>query len=135
MNTPQIRRDRPGVAAYLARGDLAAEFDALLRRWTGPRRPAILVVFDWELLLVGEVNDPQSFPPEDAEPLFHLVHPRAMDRRVMEDEPRMLRQPRLHLLPLVHPHVVQDDVDHLHRLGNLSFELLQERDELRLPLP
>ena len=53
----------------------------------------------------------------------------------MEDEPRMLRQPRLHLLALVHPQVVQHDVDRLHRRGDLPVQLLQERDELRLPLP
>ncbi len=48
MNTPEIRRDRPGVAAYLAGGDLTAEIASLLRRWTEPRRPALLVVLDWD---------------------------------------------------------------------------------------
>src|SRR5512143_2950761 len=66
---------------------------------------------------------------------FHLSHPRTMNGRVMKDEPRVLGQPRLHLLALVHPPIVQDDVDRLHRRGNLLFELLQEREELRLPLP
>ena len=36
------------MAAYLASGDLASEIAALLRRWTEPRRPALLVVLDWE---------------------------------------------------------------------------------------
>jgi hypothetical protein len=44
----RFRRDRPGVAAYLASGDLAADVAALLRRWTDPRRPAVLVVLDWD---------------------------------------------------------------------------------------
>src|SRR3954468_11263957 len=87
-----------------------------------------------QVLLAGEVDDPQPFPPDDAKPLFHLVHPRAMDRRMMKDEPWMLGQPRLYLLALVHPQVVQDDVNRRHRRGNLSFELLQECDELRLAL-
>ena len=85
--------------------------------------------------LVGEIGDPQPLPLQDAEPLLHLVHPRAMHRRVMEHEPRVLRQPRLHLLALVHPQVVQDHMDRLDRRGDLAVQLLQERDELGLPLP
>jgi hypothetical protein len=48
VNRQQIDLDRPGVAAYLASGELAAEIAALLGRWTGRQRPAILVVLDWE---------------------------------------------------------------------------------------
>jgi hypothetical protein len=57
-------------------------------------------------LLAGEVGDPRPIPPGDAESLLHLGHPQAMHWRVMEDEPRALRQPRLDLLHLVHPQVV-----------------------------
>ena len=85
--------------------------------------------------LVGEIGDPQPLPLQDAEPLLDLIHPRAMHRRVMEHEPRVLRQPRLDLLALVHPQVVQDDMDRLDRRGDLPVQLLQERDELGLPLP
>jgi hypothetical protein len=45
----QVCRNRAGVAAYLASGDLTADLAVLLRRWTGPRRPAVLVVLDWEV--------------------------------------------------------------------------------------
>ncbi len=48
VSTPQIRRDRPGVAAYLSGGDLSTEIASLLSRWTEPRRPALLVVLDWD---------------------------------------------------------------------------------------
>jgi hypothetical protein len=44
----QLRGDRAGVAAYLASADLAADLAALLRRWTEPGRPALLVVLDWD---------------------------------------------------------------------------------------
>ena len=87
-----------------------------------------------QFLLIGEFDDPQPFSLEDAEPLFHLVHPGIMNGRVMKHEPRVLDQPRLHLLAFMHPQVVQHDVDRLHRLRDLSVELFQESDELRLPL-
>jgi hypothetical protein len=45
----QVCRNRAGVAAYLASGDLTADLAVLIRRWTGPRRPAVLVVLDWEV--------------------------------------------------------------------------------------
>jgi hypothetical protein len=45
----QVYRNRAGVAAYLASGDLTADLAALLRCWTGPRRPAVLVVLEWEV--------------------------------------------------------------------------------------
>ena len=36
------------MAAYLAGGDLAEDIATLLRRWTEPGRPALLVVLDWD---------------------------------------------------------------------------------------
>ena len=48
MHPLQLRRDRSDVAAYLASGDLADEIAALLRRWTEPGRPALLIVLDWD---------------------------------------------------------------------------------------
>src|SRR5271157_6046462 len=88
-----------------------------------------------QFLLAGEIHDPQSLPPGDAEPLLHLVHPRTMDRRMRKDKPRVLGQPGLHLLALVHPQVVQNDPDRLDRRGDLLVEILQKRDEFCLSLP
>jgi hypothetical protein len=49
VNRLQVLRDRLGVAAYLASGDLTEDVAALLRRWAGPRHPAVLVALDWEI--------------------------------------------------------------------------------------
>jgi hypothetical protein len=49
VNGLQVCRNRAGVAAYLASGDLTADLAALLGRWTGRRRPAVLVVLDWDI--------------------------------------------------------------------------------------
>src|SRR6516162_3055935 len=46
-----------------------------------------------EFFLVGEVGDAQSLALQNAEPLFDLIHPRAMHRRMMELEAEMLGQP------------------------------------------
>ncbi len=48
VDSRHLRQIRDDVAAYLSGGDLTAELGALLRRWTGPSRPAILVVLDWD---------------------------------------------------------------------------------------
>ena len=61
--------------------------------------------------LVSEIDDAQSFPLEDAEPLFDLIHPGAMDGRMMELEAGMVGQPGFDLLALVHPQVVEHDVN------------------------
>jgi hypothetical protein len=48
MEPRRLRRDRAGVAAYLAGSDLTADLVALLGRWAEPRRPAVLVILDWD---------------------------------------------------------------------------------------
>ena len=60
---------------------------------------------------VLEVGDAESFALEDAEPLLDLVHPRAMDWRMMEREPGVFGQPGLDLFALVHANVVEHDID------------------------
>src|ERR1039457_6019739 len=46
-----------------------------------------------QMFLVREVDDAESLALQNAKPLFHLVHPRAMHGRVMELEAGMLCQP------------------------------------------
>ena len=83
---------------------------------------------------VLEVGDAKPLALEDAEPLFDLVHPRAMDGRMVEHESRVLDQPGLHLFPFVHAEIIEDHVDCRDRCGDLVVQLLQERDELFLSL-
>jgi hypothetical protein len=44
----RLRRCCSDVAAYLAGGESAGEIAGLLRRWTEPGPPALLVVLDWD---------------------------------------------------------------------------------------
>ena len=64
-----------------------------------------------QFFLVGGVGDAQSLALENAEPLFDLIHSGAMHRRMMELEAGMLGQPGPRELALVHPQVVEHDVN------------------------
>ena len=85
--------------------------------------------------LVREIRDRQTLALQDTEPLLHLIHPRAMHWRMVELEAGMFYQPRLHLLARVHPQVVHHQVNLRDRFRNLAVQLIQEFDELFLPLP
>ncbi len=55
-----------------------------------------------QMSFVLEVGDAEPLALQDAEPLFDLIHPRTVDRWMVEHEPGMLRQPSLNLFALVH---------------------------------
>jgi hypothetical protein len=44
---------------------------------------------------------------QDAKPLFNLIHPGTMNRRVMKDKSRMQGFPCLNLLAFMHTQVIQ----------------------------
>jgi len=67
----------------------------------------------------------RSLSLQDSEPLLHLAQPRTVDRQVVDDEPRVLGQSRLHWLARVPPQVVQHEMDRRHRRRDLSVQLLQ----------
>jgi hypothetical protein len=75
----RVRRDRAGVANYLAKGDVKPEVAALLRRWTQPNRPAFLFVVDWGppfAAVYAEDELFESFPAAtltSAEPIDGIV--------------------------------------------------------------
>jgi hypothetical protein len=50
---------------------------------------------------VGEVGGNQALALKDGEPLFNLVHPRAVDRREVPSETRTPLQPRLDLFAVM----------------------------------
>ena len=82
---------------------------------------------------VRKVGDHQPFALQDAEPLLHLIHPRAVNRRMVKLEAGMLFQPGLHLLAGVHSQVIHHQMDFGDCGGNLSIQLFQKLDELGLP--
>src|SRR5436190_10228399 len=82
---------------------------------------------------VGKVGDAQPLALQDAEPLFHLIHPRTVDRREVAHKARMGGQPGAHQRARVHAQVIQQQMDRRDGRGNLLVELLQKGDELDLP--
>ena len=49
-----------------------------------------LVKLGMEVVFGCKIDDAQAFPLEDTEPLFHLIHPRAMHGRKVHDKARMI---------------------------------------------
>jgi len=84
---------------------------------------------------VPKIRDRQALPLENAEPLFHRIHPRATHRRMVEPEAGMVFQPRLHLLSSVHSQVVHHQVNRRDLGRNFAVQFLQELDKLLLPFP
>jgi hypothetical protein len=88
-----------------------------------------------QLGLVSKIGNAQPLALQDGKPLLHLVHPRAMHRRKMEDKTWVFGQPGLHLLALMHPQMVKHHVNPSDRRGNFALQMLQKRDEFHLPFP
>jgi hypothetical protein len=64
---------RHEVAAYLASGDIQADLAALLRRWTERRRPAVLVVLDWEPPFADVYPEGELLETFPTAPLIHVA--------------------------------------------------------------
>jgi hypothetical protein len=78
----------------------------------------VLIPFPDELLQLCaqmvfglEVDDTQAFALQDAEPLFDLIHPRAMHRREVEDESRMVGYPLLDFFPMMRTDIVAHEMN------------------------
>ena len=71
MDLLRIRRDRAAVAAHLAGGEIAAGLAALLRRWDDPRRPAILLVRDWDIPFAEVYAQDELLATFPDAPVFH----------------------------------------------------------------
>src|SRR5437773_1252754 len=79
-----------------------------------------------QMVFVSKIRNLQPFPLQNREPLLDLVHPGAMHRGKVEDKAWMLAQPGLYLLPFVHPHIVEDDMNSGDRWGNLALQMFQK---------
>src|SRR5207245_3473055 len=77
-----------------------------------------------------EVRETKGLAGKDGEPLFDLVHPRAMHGRKVQDEAGMGLKPRLDGLALVHAQVVEDEMDEGNGLGEAGVEKVEEGDKL-----
>lgn len=85
-----------------------------------------------QLIETGEVKDTQPFALYDAEPLLHLIHPRAMRREEVADEAGMRSQPGLGPFPSMCAYVIRHKNDARNLAWDLSMQVLEERDEFFL---
>src|SRR5215212_4409116 len=60
---------------------------------------------------VRKIGSGESFPLKNREPLLDLIHPRTVNGREVKAESRMLGEPCLNLLTLVHDQVVADNMN------------------------
>jgi hypothetical protein len=88
-----------------------------------------------EVLLVRKIGNPQAFALQNREPLLDLIHPGARHGWKGKHKARMFGQPDLHLFALVHPYIIEHDMNPRNGWGNLPIHMLQERDEFHLPFP
>ena len=87
-----------------------------------------------EVLLRVKVGDAQALALEDAEPLLHLIHPRAVHGRKVEDKARVFCEPLSHFFAVMRTDIVAHEMNGLDVLPNLHIQLLKECYELLLTL-
>jgi hypothetical protein len=78
------------------------------------------------------ISDTQAFALDDAEPLFHLIHPCAVDRRAMEDNAWMFRQPLAYFLTVMCADMIAHAMNRLDMVTNGRSPLFQQGDECLL---
>ncbi len=86
-----------------------------------------------EFLLIGKVDDRETFALEDAEPLLNLVHPGTVHRRKMKLPTRVSGEPFQDLLAFMHADVVEYNVDGSDGRRDDCLDLLKKGNELDLP--
>src|SRR6266566_2789228 len=86
------------------------------------------------MIQVGEVTDAQPLALHNAEPLFDLVHPGAVDRQKPTDKAGVSLEPCLNLLAFMHTRVIEDQKDATNGRWNLPIQLGEQGNELFLPL-
>ena len=81
-----------------------------------------------------KISDTQAFALEGAEPLFHPIHPRAVDRREMGDKAWMFHQPFASFLTVMCADMIAPEMNRRDKVANLHIELFQQGDECLLTL-
>ena len=87
-----------------------------------------------EVLFRCEIGDAQAFALQDAEPLLHLIHPRAMNRREVKGKARVFPQPFSDFFAMMRTDIIAHEMNRLDALVNLRVQLFKKGDELLLTL-
>jgi hypothetical protein len=85
-----------------------------------------------KLVFRFKIDNAQSFTLENAEPLFHLIHPGAMHGCEVKDKARMLGHPLEHLAAMMCTDIVTSEMNRLDGLLNLPVQLFQKGDAFLL---
>ena len=86
-----------------------------------------------EMFFVRKIGNAQPFALQNREPLLSLVHPGTMHGRKVKHKAWMFAQPRLHLLALVHPQIVEHHVPTRDRRGTRALQMLQQCAACHVP--
>jgi hypothetical protein len=87
-----------------------------------------------EVLCRVKIRDAQALALDHAEPLLHLVHPGAVDRRKVHHTAWMLDEPRPDCLAVMCADMIADEMNRLDRGDNLRVPRFQKGDEFLLTL-
>jgi hypothetical protein len=87
-----------------------------------------------EVLFRVKIRDAQAFALENAEPLLHLVHPGAVDRRQVHHKSWMLDSPLPDFLAVMCADIIAHEMNRLDMGDNLRIQLFQKGDEFLLAL-
>ena len=82
----------------------------------------------------GKVRDPQALPLQNRKPLLALVEPGTVHWCQVQHKPGVRLPPGLDLLAGMCPGVIANEMNGVDLGWNVDSEVLQERDELSLPL-
>jgi hypothetical protein len=82
-----------------------------------------------EVLFRVKIRDAQAFALENAEPLLHLVHPGAVDRRNVHHKSWMLDEPLPHFFAVMCADMIAYEMNRLDMGDNLRVQLFQNGDE------
>jgi hypothetical protein len=87
-----------------------------------------------EVLLRVNIRDAQACALEDAEPLLHLVHPGAVDRRKVPHQSWLLDSPRPDFCAVMCADMIASEMNRREMGDNLRVQLCQNGDECLLTL-
>jgi hypothetical protein len=79
-----------------------------------------------------KIRDTQALAWEDAEPLCHLVHPGAVDRRAMEHKAWMFHQPFAYFLTVMWADLIAHEMNRLDMMTTCRIQLFQQGNEFLL---